>query len=112
MYYLSEEQFMNAFKYGVVLMTAPLIIGTALGRISFCLFLLSAIGTAKATRVILWITIIFQVLVNGSANILLYSSCGLQIAAEWNPTIQANCIPYHSRIDYLYFLGGLYALPS
>jgi hypothetical protein len=62
--------------------------------------------------VILWITIIFQVLVNGSANIVLYSSCGVQIAALWDPTIQANCIPYERRIDYLYFLSGLYSLPS
>jgi hypothetical protein len=108
-YYLSPEQIPNAFKYGVIIMTAPLLVGGALGRISFCLFLLSTLGTVLSTRVALWITIVLQILVNGSANILLYSSCGTQVVALWDQTVQADCIPYQRRINYLYFLSGLHA---
>jgi rhodopsin domain-containing protein len=105
-YYLSPEQITNSLKY-VVFMTAPGIFGIALGRASFCLFLLSTIGAEKRVRMVLWITLVLQMLVNVTAIILLYSSCGRHIAAVWDISIQAKCIPFTPISYYLYFLGGL-----
>jgi rhodopsin domain-containing protein len=106
-YHLSQEQIMNTFKY-IVLATAPAVLAVALGRASFCLFLISVIGVDENVRVILWITLVFQALVSATEIILQYSSCGPHIAALWNPMIHVKCIPNQSVLDYIYFLSGLY----
>jgi hypothetical protein len=106
-YYLSPDQIQNAVKY-IVLMTAPVVTGVMLGRISFCLFLLSTVGAERSVRATLWITLILQALVNVIAIILQYSSCGLHFSALWNHSIHARCLSYQSIYDYLFFLGGSY----
>jgi len=104
-YYLSPDQITNVVKY-IILMIAPGVLAVALGRISFCLFLLSAVGVTRIVRVILWTLLILQALVNVTQIILEYSSCGLHIAALWDPTIHVKCIPFKSISDYLYFLSA------
>jgi hypothetical protein len=110
-YYLAPVQIQNAVKY-VVLMDAPVVIACSLGRASFCLFLISTVGAKKAVRVILWVTLILQALINATQIVLLYCSCGLQMSALWDPSIPAKCLSYASMSDYLYFLGGLYPFSS
>jgi len=104
-YYLSGEQITNIAKY-IILAIVPGVLAVALGRASFCLFLISALGVDPIVRVILWITLILQALVGVTEIILQYSSCGNHIAALWDPQIHAKCIPIVSIIDYLYFLSA------
>jgi rhodopsin domain-containing protein len=106
-YYLSPVQIQNVVKY-IVLMNAPVIVGVSLARASFCLFLLNTIGAERRVRLIIWITLILQGLVNVSQLILFYSSCGTHMNALWDVTVQAKCLPYTAMVNYLYFLGGLY----
>jgi hypothetical protein len=106
-YYLTPIQIQNAIEY-VVLMDAPVIVACTLGRTSFCLFLLNTVGAKKSVRVILWVTIVLQAIINATHILLLYCSCGLQMDALWDLSIHAKCLSYSSMTDYLYFLGGLY----
>ena len=110
-YYLQPEQVQNTIKY-VVLMDAPVIVASTLGRTSFCLFLLNTVGAQKSVRVILWVTIVLQLIINFLHIILLYCSCGVQMNALWDLSVHAKCLTYTSMSDYLYFLGGEYPFSS
>jgi hypothetical protein len=104
-YYLTPEQIMNALMYSVLLV-GPLNLSTVLGRASFCLFLLSAIGTNLHVRILLWAALISQALINMSMIILQYSGCGSHLTAVWDTSIHAKCISYSMMIKYIYFTSG------
>jgi len=101
-YYLSPEQIMNVLKY-TILLSGPMMLSVMLGRVSFCFFLLSTVGTENLIRVLLWTALISQVLVNICYIVVQYSSCGSHITALWDNTVHAKCVPYNTMIDYLYY---------
>jgi hypothetical protein len=92
-------------KYTTV-MVGPLVFATMLARLSFCAFLLATFGPKKIARVILWIAIGSQVLINLSQVILQYSACGTHITAIWNRNPSVKCVNYSTIINYLYFLSA------
>ena len=98
---------MNTAKYSILL-TGPVILSCVLGRASFCLFLLSTIGTNIRVRILLWAALISQALVNISMIILQYANCGSHITAIWDTSIHAKCVGFDTMVKYLYFMGGLY----
>jgi hypothetical protein len=104
-YYLSADQILNAMKYSTI-MVAPLVLATMLARLSFCAFLLATFGPKKIARIILWIAIISQVLVNLSQVILQYAVCGIHVTAIWNRNPEIKCVSFSVIIDYLYFLSA------
>src|ERR1700753_3523189 len=94
--YLSIDQVIESGKYMIFMLsftTASIMIG----RISFCVFLLRAIGTEPIVQILLWCCIVTQALVNGVAIILNFSECGLHMDYIWNlaptdPLFIENCI--------------------
>jgi hypothetical protein len=99
---------MNIIKYDILL-TGPVHFSIVFGRASFCLFLLSTIGAKKYIRTLLWVTLILQALVNGAIVILQYSACGTNITSIWDHSVQAKCIGFHTIVNYMYFVSGLYS---
>jgi len=104
-YYLSPDQILNAMKYTTV-MVGPLVFATMLARLSFCAFLLATFGPKKIARVILWIAMVSQVLVNLSQVIIQYAACGTHISTVWNRNSETKCVSYATMINYLYFLSA------
>jgi hypothetical protein len=100
-YYLSPDQKVQFRKYndiaGGFMVASPMS-----GRISFCLFLLNAIGTRKVVQRLLYIAIVSQALVNLVGIILAYIGCGSRVALCVSPAV---------LIGYAYlFSGSLYTL--
>jgi hypothetical protein len=92
-------------KYTTV-MVGPLVFATMLARLSFCAFLLATFGPKKIARVILWVAIGSQVLINLSQVIIQYSACGTHISTIWNRNPNIKCVEYRTMINYLYFLSA------
>jgi hypothetical protein len=104
-YYLSPDQISNATKYSTILV-GPLVLATMLARLSFCAFLLATFGPKKIARIILWIAIISQVLVNFSQVVLQYVICGTHVTAIWKRPPEIKCLNFSVVTDYLYFLSA------
>lgn len=73
---LTGEQQTGAEKF-VLLTDAPMILGAALGRISFSVYLLRFVAAQPVRRHLLYVLIVTQVIVNGVMFILHNVLCGV-----------------------------------
>jgi len=71
-----------------------------LGRVSFSAFLLQIVGPSKKwQKVLLWTVIISQLAVNCVTVIQIFTQCGPDIAALWDPTIAAEAVCLSANVQ-------------
>lgn len=80
--------------------------GGALGRISFIVFIIGLLVQRLSQRVILWVLVGLQVLINSLFIIILFIQCPDHESAIWSHSGKAKCWNVHVQAYYGYFQGG------
>lgn len=81
---------MHAVKY-IIIIQAFAITTSALGRISFAIFLLQLVGPSKRwQKAFLWGVVTLQLVVTIPTLIQIYTQCGTHLSAMWDPAIAAH----------------------
>lgn len=80
--------------------------GGALGRISFIVFIIGLLVQRLSQRVILWILVGLQVVVNTLFIIILFVQCPDHQSAIWDHSGKTKCWNVHVQAYYGYFQGG------
>ncbi|KAJ5358873.1 uncharacterized protein N7496_011286 [Penicillium cataractarum] len=80
--------------------------GGALGRISFIVFIIGLLVQKRSHRIILWILIGLQVIVNSIFIIILFVQCPGHASAIWAHSGKAKCWDLHVQAYYGYFQGA------
>lgn len=104
LYYLTEEERVQSLRY-IFLLEGWGIASPMFGRISFCFFMLGLVPY-RSLRVILWSSIVFQVLVNGATIVVVYSQCGSHPAAFYDPSVHGDCLNPSIQTNVSYFQSG------
>lgn len=80
--------------------------GGALGRISFIIFIIGLLVQKRSQRIILWILVALQVIVNSIFIIILFVQCPGHASAIWDHSGKVKCWDLHVQAYYGYFQGG------
>lgn len=86
--------------------------GGALGRISFIVFIIGLLVQKRSHRIILWILVGLQVIINSIFIIILFVQCPGHASAIWDHSGKAKCWDLHVQAYYGYFQGGKVYTPS
>lgn len=82
------------------------------GRISFCLYMLDFVVHNKIIKIILWLSIVCQLLFNVATIVVVYSQCGSHFDAIWDPSISAHCLSPSVQTNVSYFQCGKFDIMS
>ena len=80
--------------------------GGAMGRISFIVFIIGLLVQKQSHRIILWILVGLQIVVNCIFIIIIFVQCPGHTSAIWDHTGKAKCWDAHVQAYYGYFQGG------
>ncbi|OOQ84359.1 hypothetical protein PEBR_30614 [Penicillium brasilianum] len=80
--------------------------GGALGRISFIIFIIGLLVQKRSQRIILWILVALQVIVNSIFIIILFVQCPGHASAIWDHSGKVKCWDLHVQAYYGYFQGA------
>lgn len=80
--------------------------GGAMGRISFIVFINGLLVQKKSHRIILWILVGLQIVVNCTFIIIIFVQCPGHTSAIWDLSGKAKCWDPHVQAYYGYFQGG------
>lgn len=81
------------------------LVGGALGRISFIVFIIGLLVQRLSQRFILWTLVGLQVVVNTLFIIILFVQCPDHESAIWDHSGKAKCWNVHVQAYYGYFQG-------
>lgn len=88
------------------------IAGGTIGRISFIVLITGLLGSRLSYRVILWVFVGLQVVVNTMFIVIIFSQCPGHASAIWEHSGKAQCWDLHVQAYYGYFQGGKYTQTS
>ncbi|KAJ5682195.1 hypothetical protein N7462_005360, partial [Penicillium macrosclerotiorum] len=80
--------------------------GGALGRISFIVFIIGLLVQRLSQRVILWVLVVLQVIINGMFIIIIFVQCPGHESAIWDHYGKEMCWNLHVQAYYGYFQGA------
>ncbi|CEO58780.1 hypothetical protein PMG11_03482 [Penicillium brasilianum] len=80
--------------------------GGALGRISFIIFIIGLLVQKRSQRIVLWILVALQVIVNSIFIIILFVQCPGHASAIWDHSGKVKCWDLHVQAYYGYFQGA------
>ncbi|KAK1807303.1 hypothetical protein LTR12_018351 [Friedmanniomyces endolithicus] len=107
--YLSDYQILNAVKW-ISVSQGMGVVAPALGRISFCLFMLQIVGlTSRWKRLSLHVTWMSQILINTVCVVMIYTQSGVHVSALWGAE-RAKCLDPSVQTIYGYFQSGFNSL--
>ncbi|PWY66486.1 hypothetical protein BO94DRAFT_528621 [Aspergillus sclerotioniger CBS 115572] len=96
---------MNSLKYSTISQAIVTLAATA-GRLAFIVYLIELLAARKLHRIILWILVPCQVIVNVISVFLLFYQCTTHIDELFNPSESNHCMSLTVQIDYAYFQGS------
>lgn len=103
--YLSFQDRVQVVRYEYI-GAAWGIISPTLGRISYALFLLSVLWLLTTVRrIMLWILISLQVVLNFLAFIILFAQCH-PTSRVWDPSVPGYCVSVNVQPDIGFAQGG------
>jgi hypothetical protein len=79
--------------------------GSAIGRISFIVFVITLLGARRAHRIMLWILIGAQIIVNAFFILIIFIQCPGHESAIWSATGSGKCWSLNVQTYYGYFEG-------
>ena len=79
--------------------------GGALGRVSFIVFIIGLLGAKMWHRIILWVLVGMQVVINSLFIIILFVQCPGHASAIWEHADKAKCWNTRVQAYYGYFQG-------
>ena len=106
---LSDPKLEGTLKW-VAMFEVFAVLTPALGRISFCAFLLFLLGPTKVVqKAVLWISLWIQVIINVIVIIQSKARCGTHIDALWKPSAMATvkCENPNVETDLGYVQSGM-----
>ena len=97
----------NSLKYSAISQAIVVLAATA-GRIGFILYLIELLAARTLHRMVLWLLIPFQILVNVFSVFLLFFQCSVHVGELFHPGQQSHCESLDIQIKYGYFQGGMH----
>ena len=98
---------MSSIKYSTISQAVVTLAATA-GRLAFIIYLIELLAARKLHRLILWILVPCQVIINVISVFLLFFQCATHVDELFNPSKSSHCMSLDVQIDYAYFQGCRY----
>ncbi|KAK1142627.1 hypothetical protein N8T08_007431 [Aspergillus melleus] len=95
----------NSLKYSAIGQAIVVVAATA-GRIGFILYLIELLAARALHRMVLWLLISFQVVINAVSVFLLFFQCSIHVGELFHPGKQSHCESLDIQIKYGYFQGA------
>ncbi|KAH8433759.1 uncharacterized protein LDX57_011393 [Aspergillus melleus] len=95
----------NSLKYSAIGQAIVVLAATA-GRIGFILYLIELLAARALHRMVLWLLIPFQIVINAVSVFLLFFQCSIHVGELFHPGRQSHCESLDIQIKYGYFQGG------
>ncbi|RAK99317.1 uncharacterized protein BO80DRAFT_478038 [Aspergillus ibericus CBS 121593] len=96
---------MNSLKYSTISQAVITLAATA-GRLAFIIYLIELLAARKLHRIILWVLVPCQIIVNVISVFLLFFQCTTHVNKLFNPSQSNSCMSLDVQIDYAYFQGS------
>ncbi|EED12802.1 conserved hypothetical protein [Talaromyces stipitatus ATCC 10500] len=77
--------------------------GGAISRVSFIVLIISILGTRKAYRIVLWVLVGAQIIINSLFILVIFLQCPGYTSAIWNVTGEGKCWDLRVQTYYGYF---------
>lgn len=101
---INERMVPKVIMYDYVAQSVGLSGGT-IGRIAFIVFVIGLLGIMRSHRIILWVLVCLQVIVNMMFIVIIFLQCPGHASAIWQHPGQAKCWDPHVQAYYGYFQG-------
>lgn len=101
---INERMVPKVIMYDYVAQSVGLSGGT-IGRIAFIVFIIGLLGIMRSHRIILWVLVCLQVIVNMMFILIIFLQCPGHASAIWQHPGQARCWDLHVQAYYGYFQG-------
>lgn len=82
------------------------IAGGTLGRVSFIVFIIGLLVQQTSHRIVLWVCVGLQLVVNSMLIVIIFVQCPGHQSAIWRHSDKAKCWDLHVQAYYGYFQGG------
>lgn len=109
-YYLDQPRRIQSTKW-IFISQGHGVLSPMFGRVAFCVYLYNILGVSSPRkRQSLIATIVLQLAINISCTIMIYTQCGTNLQALWNPSVKAVCLSADVQTNYGYVQSAINSL--